>query len=120
MTPEINSSNFGSITIEEVKFPHDVLIRLDGNIRKRKKKLSKELYGTSHKISLAEAKHIYEDGAEKLIIGSGKFDRVHLSEEAEEFFDQKEIEVVFATTSKARKMWNQETGKTIGLFHVTC
>ena len=120
MLPTINSTSFGTITIQDEKYPHDVLIRLDGKVRKRKKKLSKELYGTSHKLSLAEAQHIYEQGAEKLLIGSGMFDRVHLSEEAAAFFNEKESAVVLAATPKARKLWNAEEGKIIGLFHVTC
>ncbi len=120
MIPTINSTSFGSITIDDVKYSHDVLIRLDGKVAKRKKKLSKELYGTSHKISLAEAEHIIEQGAEKLLIGSGMFDRVHLSDEAASLFDEKGIEVSFAATPKAMKMWNEESGKLIGLFHVTC
>ncbi len=120
MVPIINSTSFGSITIDDVKYSHDVLIRLNGEVTKRKKKLSKELYGTSHKLSLPEAEYIYEDGAEKLLIGSGKFDRVHLSDEANAFFKEKGIELFLAATSKAIKKWNQESGKTIGLFHVTC
>jgi len=120
MNPKIDCSSFGSITIEGVKYPHDVLICLDGAVKKRKKKLSKEIYGTSHKVSLAEAQHVYETGAEKLLIGSGMFNKVHLSEEAEAFFKEQRIEAIFAATSKAIKMWNQESGKTIGLFHVTC
>lgn len=33
-----------------------MLIRLDGKVKKRKKKLSKAVYGTSHLVSLEEAK----------------------------------------------------------------
>jgi hypothetical protein len=56
---------------------------LDGSIQKRKKKLSKKVYGTSHTISLHEARYVYEKGAELLIIGNGHYGRVGLSEEAE-------------------------------------
>ncbi len=76
MKPIINSTRFGSITIEGVTFENDVVIRLDGEIEKRKKKLSKAIYGTSHKISLDEAKYLFEEGAEKLIIGTGQTDQV--------------------------------------------
>ena len=120
MVPIINSTSFGSITIEDVKYAHDVLIRLNGEVSKRKKKLSKELYGTSHKISRAEAKYIYEEGAESLLIGSGMFDRVHLSDEAEAFFKEKGVEVNFSATHKSIRIWNQARGNTIGLFHITC
>ena len=120
MLPTINSTSFGSITIEGVKYAHDVLIRLSSEVSKRKKNLSKEIYGTSHKLSLAEAQYIYEEGAEKLLVVSGMFDRVHLSEEAKTYFEDKGIEVIFAATSKAIKLWNEKEGKIIGLFHVTC
>lgn len=120
MTTKINKTTFGSITIGGKKYTHDVLIRLDGSIHKRKKKLSKELYGTSHLISLAEAEHIYEKGAETLIIGTGQFDNVRLSDDAWNYLNQKGIDMVLANTPKAIKLWNESKGKTIALFHVTC
>ena len=71
MKPKINSTSFGSVTVKEKPFKHDILIRLDGKVEKRRKKLSKRLYGISHKISLDEAEYIYEKGARKVIIGTG-------------------------------------------------
>src|SRR5713226_2543910 len=72
MKPSIDQTSFGSITIEGTVFEHDVIIRLNGQVEKRKKKLSKAVYGTSHIMSLAEAKHVYEKGTQRLIIGSGQ------------------------------------------------
>ena len=60
--PHIDSTAFGSITIEGAVFDHDVVIASDGAVTKRKKKLSKAVYGTSHTISLAEAKYVYRQG----------------------------------------------------------
>ena len=68
MKPHIDQTAFGSITIGGEYLEHDVLIRLDGRVRKRKKKLSKAIYGTSHIISLDEARHLHEEGAQRLII----------------------------------------------------
>jgi hypothetical protein len=48
MKPHIDQTMFGSITVEGTPFGHDVIIRLNGQIKKRKKKLSKAVYGTSH------------------------------------------------------------------------
>jgi hypothetical protein len=55
-------------------FEHDVIIRPDGQVKKRKKKLSKALYGTSHTISLQEAKYVHAQaaGIDQLIVGSGR------------------------------------------------
>lgn len=120
MKPTIDKTKFGSITMEGSKFKHDVLIRLGGKIEKRKKKLSKAIYGTSHTISLAEAKHIYQDGAETLLIGTGQFDQVRPSEEAAAFFQEKGIQLTLLPTPEAIRAWNEAEGLVIGLFHVTC
>jgi hypothetical protein len=120
MKPKISSTSFGSITIEEKNLEYDILIRLDGQVEKRRKKLSKKLYGTSHKISLDEAEYIYEKGAEKLIIGTGQTGYVELSKEAEKYFREKECKVKLLPTPKAIKIWNKSKGKTIAMFHVTC
>ena len=121
MKPIINSTEFGSIEIEKSIFEHDVIINLDGQVKKRKKKLSKAIFGTSHIISLDEAKHVYEKEAKFLIIGTGQYSQVNLSDEAENFFNQKKCKVKLQSTPKAIKTWNKsDEQKIIGLFHVTC
>lgn len=120
MKPQIDDTQFGSITIAGSAIEHDVLIRLSGEIEKRKKKLSKEVYGTSHTISLAEAEYIFEKGAERLIIGAGQEGMVTLSEEASGYFRKKGVKVDLSPTPEAIHHWNKAKGATIGLFHVTC
>ena len=120
MKPIIRKSSFGSIQIDEKKYDHDVVISLDGSIRKRKKKLSKEVFGTSHIISLAEAEDIYESGAELLIIGSGVNNLVKLSNEAAQYFEDHQLKAVLDATPRAADKWNLAEGKVIGLFHITC
>lgn len=120
MEPELTATAFGWIEIEGERVSHDILIRLNGEVSKRKKKLSKELYGTSHTLSRAEAEYVYQDGAEGLLIGSGQFGRVGLSPEAESFFKEKDCPVTIQPTPKALKTWNSSQGKMIGLFHITC
>ncbi len=120
MKPGIDGTKFGSITIDGSEIEHDVLIRLSGEIKKRKKKLSKAVFGTSHTISLEEAEYIFEKGAERLIIGSGQNGMVTLSEEASEYFRKKGVQVDLSPTPEAVHRWNKAKGSTIGLFHVTC
>lgn len=120
MKPKIDKSSFGSITIAGERYSYDVLIRLSGNVEKRKKKLSREIFGTSHIISLAEAEYVYEKGADWIIIGTGQSGMVKLSDEAEEFFEQKGCQVIALPTPEAMRCWNEAKGRGIGLFHVTC
>jgi hypothetical protein len=83
---EIERTTFGIITIDGKTYEHDVIIHLSGEMAKRKKKLSKKCYATSHVLSKDEAKFIFENGCQQLILGSGQMGNVHLSPEAEAYF----------------------------------
>jgi hypothetical protein len=120
MKPKIDRTSFGSVTIEGEVYDHDVLIRLGGAVKKRKKKLSKAVYGTSHKISLDEAKHVHQKGAERLIVGAGQYGLVELSDEAAAYFEEKNCPVDLLPMKEAIQAWNEAEGAVIGLFHVTC
>jgi hypothetical protein len=120
MKPKIEATSFGSITIDGREIENDVILRLDGSVEKRKKKLSKRIYGTSHTISLDEARHVYEEGAELLIVGTGQYDLVRLSEEAQAYLERHNCRTQLAATPDAIRLWNEAQGKVIGLFHVTC
>jgi hypothetical protein len=69
---ETQSTTFGTITIDGRTYEHDVIIRLSSEVVKRKKKLSKKCYGTSHILSKDEAKFVFEKGCDQLILGSGQ------------------------------------------------
>lgn len=122
MRPSIDNTQFGSISLGGIVYDHDLIVASDGRVRRRKKKLSKAVYGTSHIISLAEAKHIYRQGkgADRLIVGAGQEGRVELSPQATKFFARKRCRVVLLPTPEAAAVWNKATGEVIGLFHVTC
>ncbi len=120
MKPTINGTGFGYIDLNGERIKHDILIRLDGEVKKRKKKLSKEIYGTSHTISQAEAEYIYQEGAVQLLVGAGHFNRVRLSPEAENYFQEQGCQVKILSTPNAVQAWNESEGKIIGLFHITC
>lgn len=120
MKPAIDAAKFGSITISGELYEHDVVIRLNGKVKKRKKKLSKDKYGTSHTVSLDEAEHVFQPGAEHLIVGTGQIGRVELSVEAAEFFRKNGCSVQLLPTARALAVWNAAEGAVIGMFHVTC
>ena len=120
MKPKIEKTDFGSITIDGEIYNHDVVIRPSGKVKKRKKKLSKAVYGTSHTLSLDEAKDIFKKEGDKLVIGTGHYGVLKLSDEATEYFQKRGCRVEMLPTPGAIKKWNDSKGRVIGLFHVTC
>jgi hypothetical protein len=98
---EIERTTFGTITIDGKTYEHDVIIRLSGEVARRKKKLSKKYYGTSHVLSKEEAKFVFENGCQQLILGSGQMGNVHLSPEAEAYFAKKGCTVLLQPTPRA-------------------
>jgi hypothetical protein len=120
MRPKIDDTWFGSITVEGTRYEHDIIIRLSGKVRKRKKSLSKAVYGTSHTISLAEIEELYRPKAQRIIIGTGHEDQVRLSQEAVEYLAEHGCPAELWPMPKAIKKWNEAEGKVLGLFHVTC
>ncbi len=120
METTIDKTSFGSITINGEEFRYDVIIRLSGTIEKRKKKLSKQVYGTSHKMSLKEARYIYEKGCETLIVGTGQQGVLKLTQKTLDFFGGHGCKVILNQTPEAIEDFNRTTGKKAGVFHVAC
>jgi hypothetical protein len=118
--PQISATSFGSITVDGEAFDHDIVIQLDGQVRKRHKKLSKAVFGTSHVISLAEAEDIFEKGAKGLIIGTGQSGMVRLSDEAADYFRCMDCKYDMLPTPQAIHVWNEADGEIIAMFHITC
>jgi hypothetical protein len=117
---KIDDTEFGSITIAGKTYEHDVVIRLSDKVVKRKKKLSKRLYGTSHTVSEDEARFVFEKGCKELIFGTGQYGNAALSPEAAAFLKKKGCKVIAKRTPKALKIYNLTRKPKVGLFHVTC
>lgn len=120
MKPEIGETSFGSIMINEKTYNHDIIIRRNGTVEKRKKKLSKVVYGTSHSVALDEIKYVYEEGTEGIVIGSGQYGVLDLSDKARKFLVEKHCDFKVLPTPQAIEEWNRKEGEFIGLFHITC
>jgi hypothetical protein len=112
----IDATEFGAVTIDAKTYEHDVIIRLSGKVEKRRKRLSKEKYGTSHIVSKEEAKFVFEDGCEVLIVGAGQDGNVRLSPEASTYFDKKRCRVILQPAPEAIVSFNRSRDKKIALI----
>jgi hypothetical protein len=120
MEPHIDTVRFGAITVDGKTIRHDIVITASGEVKKRKKSLSKQQYGTSHIVSLAEIKATWQSDTETLIVGTGMFNRVRLAPDAQDFLSQQGCATVLRSINKAIRLWNNSHGQTAGLFHITC
>jgi hypothetical protein len=120
VNPRIDKTRFGSITVEDQVYRHDLLILPDGTVLPRPYELSKAVYGTSHVISLAEAQQVYQKGVERMIVGTGLTGLTRLAEDAAGFLQEQGCRVDLYPTRRAIKAWNKAAGEVLGLFHITC
>ncbi len=116
----ITDTRFGAITIDGETYDHDVVVRLSGEVVKRRKKLSKKIHGTSHTISENEVRFVYEDGCTRLVVGTGQHGMAGLSADAAAYLEARGCAVDARPTPQAIDAFNAAEPGTVGLFHVTC
>ncbi len=117
---EITGTSFGEITIGRTTYETDVYILAHGEVKRRKKKIAKEIYGTSHKIGPAELKRVCKGGPKKVFIGTGQSGMVELTEEGRTFLAEHHIEVCAMPTPEMIAEYNKFAKSKAALIHVTC
>jgi len=120
MKPHIDGTAFGRITIDGREYRYDVVLTPAGEVAERQKELSKRVTGTSHVVSEAEAKHLVEQGASTLLIGTGQYGALKLSDEAAAYLREQGCAVTLAPTPEAVKLYNAATEPVTAMFHLTC
>jgi len=118
--PRIEKTSFGEIMIGGKTYAYDVQIRAGGKVRKRKKKLAKGLYGSSHIIGPAELEKVCKGHPEVVFIGTGMSGMAKLSEDALRYLQQRSIKCEVLTTPKAAAAYNEAEQRKAALIHVTC
>ncbi|MHC4399775.1 MAG: ROK family protein [Planctomycetota bacterium] len=118
--PQIVDVRFGQVTIGQETYSRDVVIRVDGKVRKRKKSLAKKAYGTSHVVGPEELARVCRGGPEALFIGTGHSGLVEVSAEARRFLSQRSIECCAVPTPELMEAYNDFPKRKAALIHVTC
>lgn len=119
--PYINSTEFGSITIDDKKY-HQVLIIGNSVLERDYPKLEK-LFGTSHKIGEWEIEKLLEENPEFILIGRGQSGAMKVNKEILEKLKEGGAEVIVDITPKIIEVYNEkikEGKKVNALIHTTC
>jgi hypothetical protein len=109
---------FGSITIDGVRYTHDVLIDR-GTVVKRKKKPSKKFRQEfGHTPVSIEERLPWK--CQRLIIGTGNYGSLPVMEDVEREAHRRNIELVIIPTNEAIIALAKEPRDTNAILHVTC
>jgi hypothetical protein len=120
MCPVLQSTRFGEVTIDGKTYDHDVTVLPGGQVKKRKKKLAKARYGTSHRIGPDELERLCADGPEVVFIGTGQSGAVELTAEGREYLGRHHVTCRALPTSDVLDAYNHCPKPKAALIHVTC
>ena len=113
--PLIESYSFGRMSIDGHKYSSDVLIypeRVEAGWWRRE----------GHNLQLADLQAVLECSPDVLVIGTGTFGRMSVSQELKDRLEGQGIRLVVARTPKAVREYNEIRGQgtVAAAFHLTC
>ena len=111
---------FGRIVINGETYGHDVVIYPSGKVEERKKWVSKNKHGTSHRLDPEELREYLKEDFDVLVVGTGFYGYLSLLPESRELVEGKEV--IELPTGKAVEKFNalRREKRVLGIFHVTC
>jgi len=118
--PQIDGARFGQVTIGGQTYERDVYINVNAKVKKRKKSLAKQVYGSSHIVGPQELERVCRGGPEVLFVATGHSGQVTLSDDADRYFAQRLIECRALPTPEAIEAYNACDQRKAALVHVTC
>ncbi len=119
--PHIDSTNFGSITIEGKKY-FQVLI-IEDKVEEREYERLESLFGTSHRIGEWETEKLLDNKPDIIVIGNGQSGMLEVSEDLKNKASDAVIELITAITPEAIEIYNtkmKEGQQVNALIHTTC
>ncbi len=119
--PYINSTEFGSITIDGKKY--DQVLIIDGKVSEREYSKLKDIHKTSHQVGEWELKQLLEGKPEAIVIGTGQDGVLKVDENTKRVIKENNIEIFIEKTPDAIITYNtliKDGGKVNALIHTTC
>jgi hypothetical protein len=114
----IEKFSFGSIRIDGVSYDYDVVIE-HGDVRKRKKKRSKELRNEFGHTPLSLGENI-PWGCHRLVVGTGASGALPVMEEVRSEASRRGVELIAVPTEQAVELLNRQAEGTNAVLHITC
>lgn len=117
---KLQAPGFGQVVVNGEVWDKDVCVRADGSVKKRKKRLAKEAYGSGHVVGPAELEGVCRGAPQVLVIGSGYAGALTLCAEGRQWLQERGIAVEVLPTPRAVQRFLELEGPRAALIHVTC
>ena len=114
----IKDFSFGSIQIDGVTYEHDVVIDR-GEVRKRRKKLSKRFREEFGHTPLSIEEEIPWK-CQRLVVGTGAQGALPVMKDVEREAKRRKVRLLVLPTAQAIEALTKATGQTNAVLHVTC
>ncbi len=110
---KINSSAYGSITVDGKTYSHDVYILPSGKVEQRE-------YG--HTFTKEQVEYVLKEKPEVLVIGKGTSGMAALSDDARSLLKRERVEIIEGNTADITDRFNEfaKTKIAAAIIHVTC
>jgi len=118
--PKITSTQFGSVGLDDETYDRDIYILAGGQVKKRRKKLARQVYGTSHKIGPDELARLCKGRPRIVFIGTGQQGVAELTEEGKRYLETRGIDYAALPTPQIVASYNACEKPKAALIHVTC
>lgn len=109
---------FGSLTIDDIVYAHDVVVD-HGKIRKRDKKPSKKFRDDFAHTPLS----VKEDipwRCRRLVVGTGAHGDLPVTKDVKREAEERKIELLILPTAQAIEVLNKDIDDTNAVLHITC
>jgi len=116
----IGAWRFGEVTVGGCRYDNDIYIRVDGEVKNRKKCPRGAKHAACHTVGLKEIQKVCRGGPEALFIGAGRNGRVKVVRAAAEALRSEAIDLHVLPTPKAIRAYNASKQRKAILLHVTC
>ena len=110
--------SFGSIRIDGVTYEHDVVLDC-GEVRKRKKKVSKKFRGAFGHTPLSAEEDIPWK-CRRLVVGTGVYGNLPIMKEVKRHARKRKVELLIVPTAQAIETLQHRLEETNAVLHVTC
>jgi hypothetical protein len=114
----LEAFSFGTMRIDGVTYEYDLVIDR-GEIRKRKKKASKQFRDRFGHTPLSMEEKIPWK-CRRLVIGTGAHGALPVMDEVKLEAERRKVELLTLPTARAMEVFNQDPAETNAVLHVTC